>query len=343
MPLPVRAALAASLFAASAANAQLLPFNPDAPSLDKWMYPFGPPGGREASAPTFGAILIPGFDDRDAEFLVGFNTAPAVPTALGVDAYRIASLSVLATVNSDQRFAYDPTVDSFRSLLPTTDPRFQPDADAGRPVELFAVGFRNGFTLLTYQENSPFGGQPTVPPAEEARNVFPIGFDSAGQPVDVSRQVRLGFDAEPAAVGLTNAVAPGELVPTDTTFTFNLDLCQPGLNAFLRDALNQGRVSLLITSLHPAAGGPGGGTGGNYPSFYTKENPVAVPLGYAAKLRLSVQVYRGGDVDGDGTVDFNDVLAFLNLYNSGSLAADLTLDCVVDFNDFLAFLNLYNP
>jgi hypothetical protein len=47
------------------------------------------------------------------------------------------------------------------------------------------------------------------------------------------------------------------------------------------------------------------------------------------------------DVNDDGTVDFNDFLAFLNLYNAGSPRADLTLDGVVDFNDFLEFLSLY--
>jgi hypothetical protein len=44
----------------------------------------------------------------------------------------------------------------------------------------------------------------------------------------------------------------------------------------------------------------------------------------------------------DGSVDFNDFLAFLNDYNAGNRRADLNGDGVVDFNDFLAFLNLYN-
>jgi hypothetical protein len=48
------------------------------------------------------------------------------------------------------------------------------------------------------------------------------------------------------------------------------------------------------------------------------------------------------DWNGDGTVDFNDFLAFLNDYNAGASRADLNGDGVVDFNDFLAYLNLYN-
>jgi len=180
-----------------------------------------------------------------------------------------------------------------------------------------------------------------IPPAEAARNVFAAIFNAQGAPVDASRQVRLGFEAMPAAVGLSSAVQPGELVPVDTTFTFNLDLCDPAFNAYLRSALDQGVLMLMITSLHPASGGPGGGSG-IYPTFYTKENPVAIPLGFAAQLDLEVQVYRGGDVDGDGVVDFNDFLAYLNLYNAGTLAADLTGDCAIDFNDFLDFLNRFN-
>jgi hypothetical protein len=48
------------------------------------------------------------------------------------------------------------------------------------------------------------------------------------------------------------------------------------------------------------------------------------------------------DWNGDGTVDFNDFLAFLNDYNAGNPRADLNGDGTVDFNDFLQFLNHYN-
>jgi Zn-dependent metalloprotease len=49
-----------------------------------------------------------------------------------------------------------------------------------------------------------------------------------------------------------------------------------------------------------------------------------------------------GDWNGDGVVDFNDFLAYLNDYNAGLPIADLNGDGIVDFNDFLEFLNLYN-
>jgi hypothetical protein len=49
-----------------------------------------------------------------------------------------------------------------------------------------------------------------------------------------------------------------------------------------------------------------------------------------------------GDVNGDGVIDFNDLLEFLNLYNAQDPIADVNGDGVVDFNDLLEYLNLYN-
>jgi hypothetical protein len=49
-----------------------------------------------------------------------------------------------------------------------------------------------------------------------------------------------------------------------------------------------------------------------------------------------------GDWNGDGVIDFNDLLAYLNDYNAQDPRADVNGDGVVDFNDLLAFLNLYN-
>lgn len=63
--------------------------------------------------------------------------------------------------------------------------------------------------------------------------------------------------------------------------------------------------------------------------------------GGAASWRFRVEGCVG-DWNGDGVVDFNDFLDFLNDYNAGEPRADLTADGVVDFNDFLEFLNRYN-
>jgi hypothetical protein len=48
------------------------------------------------------------------------------------------------------------------------------------------------------------------------------------------------------------------------------------------------------------------------------------------------------DWNEDGVVDFNDLLEFLNRYNTQDACADLNADGVIDFNDFLEYVNIYN-
>ncbi|MBM4108310.1 MAG: DNRLRE domain-containing protein [Phycisphaerae bacterium] len=62
------------------------------------------------------------------------------------------------------------------------------------------------------------------------------------------------------------------------------------------------------------------------------------------EMHRQFEVVCEGDWNADGTVDFNDFLAFLNDYNASARRADLNGDAdgTVDFNDFLAFLNDYN-
>ncbi len=49
-----------------------------------------------------------------------------------------------------------------------------------------------------------------------------------------------------------------------------------------------------------------------------------------------------GDWNEDGTIDFNDLLAYLNDYLAASACADLNGDGVIDFNDLLEFVNRFN-
>jgi hypothetical protein len=57
---------------------------------------------------------------------------------------------------------------------------------------------------------------------------------------------------------------------------------------------------------------------------------------------MGVPIECPADWNGDGSVDFNDFLAYLNDYNAQNPRADLNGDGSVDFNDLLAFLNLFN-
>lgn len=332
------AAVAGMLGIAGTASGQEIVVNFGSPSLDRWMYPFNFTPGLETQASCFGAIEQAGFDDRDGEFLLGFNVGAQVPAGLPLDQYRIVSARLTAVVLNDLEARYDPTFDTVRSLYQTSHPDYQPDADPGRPVEVYACGYRNGWTLQTFGERSPFGGAPIVPPAEGARNVFPVAIDGSGATIDVSRQVRQRFDAPGLSIGTTDSVNPGELMPAGTVMTFEFSPCDPGTRLYLRQALAAGRLNLLITSLQPASGGPDGGSGDRtYPQFYTKENAAGLP----ATLQLVVRVGDSGDFNGDGFKDFFDYADFIDAFESGSPEADFNQDCFVDFFDFDDFVGAF--
>jgi hypothetical protein len=57
---------------------------------------------------------------------------------------------------------------------------------------------------------------------------------------------------------------------------------------------------------------------------------------------VAVAVRVSADWDGDGAIDFNDLLAFLNDLAALNPRADLNRDGTVDFNDLLEFLNRFN-
>ncbi len=316
------------------------------PTLDRWNYPFSSNPGNEKFIPTFGAIEIPGFDDRDGQYLVGYSTGAQIPTGLPADWYTVVSAKLTIWVGADEQFAYDPTFDSYVTLLHSSDARYVPDSDVGKPVEVFAVGFRNGFSLLTFNENTVFGGAPLVPPAEGARNAFPATYDTTGTvSTDVSRQVRLGFDAAPlgiATIPASEGVSPGDLVPIGTKMEASLDPCSGGGQAYLRQCLAAGRVDLMVSSLSPAQGGPDGGTGDpTYPSFYSKENATAAALGKYATLELIVTVHNPADFDQSGFVDTDDFDAFVHAYEAGDASADIDGSCFVDTDDYDAFVHAF--
>ncbi len=258
----------------------------ETPTLDIWMYPFASSGGTRTVASTFGAVGLEGFDDRDGQFLIGYDTSPSIPAGAGAHSYRVLSARLTIRNATDQIFTYDNTQDALATYFPEGDKGHVADSDPGRPVEVYPVGFRNGFTLLTYQETSPFGGAPQVPPAEGARNAFPATFDAKHNAVDLSRNVRERIEVHPLGVATTTAVEPGQLVPIDTDFTFDLDLSAPDAQAYLRESLNAGRIDLLVTTLYPVAQGVL-----TSPAYYTKE----WPFGGAPRFEISVlRRPRGG-------------------------------------------------
>ena len=331
------------------------------PDEDRWNYPFNFTPGARFTIPTFAALNIPGFDDYDAQMIIGFDTSALIPPGLGVDAYHIESVTVTASVGDSGQFVYDPTLDELGTYFPTDDPDFVADGDTGRPVELFAVGYRGSFadgtpvTIATWTESSAFGGTPVVSPAEGSRFAFAAVLDESGQRIDVSNRIKERFEAEPFAVGQAAGVSAGGLVPPDTTFSFELARCQSGADRYLRESLDAGVLRFTIASLQPSSDPAGGPVVPNYPVWYSRENPLAVP-GFTATLHIRVRVgVNAADLSSpanpgvpDGVLTGADFFEFLNRFQAGDLSVDYAgpttpnePDCQLTGADFFAFLSLF--
>jgi hypothetical protein len=253
----------------------------NSPALDKWYYGNVPAtvGGDYPAAPVF-AFVGDADIDRIGGMLIGFNTAAAqIPSGLGAGSYQITSVRLTITVASNGTFNYDPTYDSYRVHLDPENPNYLADSDAGYPVEVYGVGLRNGYTTLSgtisgstgprYHEHSAYG------PANSP-NAFPLGQTGAGQPlIDVNDSVDGQLEAQPFAIG-TSSLAPGESVPSETSFTFNLQVSDPSILAYLQHSLDTGILGLYVSSLYPAEGQGGPVT---YPRFFSKEgaNELGAP------------------------------------------------------------------
>jgi hypothetical protein len=330
--------LAVTVFATSSVHAQVFEVDYSAPTLDRWNYPFNGAPGSRLSASTFGAVELEGFDDHDAQLVLGWETNGDIPTGLENSAYTVLSATVTITNTNADQFRYDSTYDTHDTYLFLDDSL---DLDAGRPVHLWAVGYRNGFDQTTWNEFTAFGGTPTVEPVQESRHAFAAYFPNieSGIAADVSNNLKQEFDVTPLAIGQTDTVAPGDIVPAETEFTFEVNLCDPAVRAYLANSLSLGEVRFVTTSLHAANGGDGGGTGDTtYPFWYTRENPIAQLLGYAPTLNLRVRVGSAGDYNGDSVLNFFDVSEFLADFGAGNLDADITGDCSLNFFDIAEFL-----
>jgi len=332
------------LLGAAGASAGATLITIDQPSLDRWMYPFNASPGIRTASPTFGAVGVEFFDDREAQFLIGFDTAaddpPLVEPGLVLSRYRVHSAIVTGTIAIGGVFTYDPTSDAFQTYLDPTDPDALPDPDAGRPIELFGAGYRNNASLATFEETSPFSTSPQPGPAPNIRDVFASDFLN-GVARDVSTNVRDGFDPVPFAVGQMQDAAVGASVPTDAIFTFTLDLTNSDVKRYLREGLQAGRLNFLITSLHEASGGPDGGAGVTYPVFFNKEDKFADLFMLAATLTLEVEALPPSpqDLTGDGIVNAADLSVLLAQWGTAGPEADFDGNGDVGAPDLSALLS----
>lgn len=292
--------------------------NDTAPSIERWMYPFNADPCARTAGSTFGTLdPDSGVDSRHGQHLLGWDTAALVPTNRGPSKYLVSRCRVTLTINRGNLFAYDPTQDSFRTYFPTNDPAHLVDADTGRPIELFGAGFRNDFTAASFDQCALFGSS-----AAGQRNAFAAGWSTNGALVDVGNNVSKtnvefpSFEVAPFAIGQTTNAVPGQLVPAAAKITFDLNLADPFVLAYVQSALHTGNLRLMVTALHETSGQFGGPS---YPDFVTHFNEAVVN---PTRIEIDGVVVGSGDLDGDGLPDDWELSCLNTLTHNGAADVD---------------------
>jgi hypothetical protein len=250
------------------------------------MYPFfndTQAGGKMPYASVFGAFGSsddPGFnfDDRDAQFFLDFNTTSLAPSGRGAANYRVLSVTVTLVaekLDTSFGFRYDPTVDPLSAYLNTGS-----DNDLGRPIELFGVGYRSGFTRSTFNDDSPFQSVASSPGNyNRKRNAFALDFATNGTPRDVSNNVEEQFEVNPWAVADSPGVIDPDgnynestlqeesFVPDGRVFRFQVNVSNPHILAYLQDSFNAGRLHLMVSSLYDTSE-----RSPDIPRFYSRDH-----------------------------------------------------------------------
>lgn len=343
--------------------------------FDRWMYAFNGSPGSRVTAPTFGAIGSPAFDNLDGQFVLGFDTtrldsegAEGVPPGKSLYQYHILSARVELT-HFIGSFLYDPTQDGFETFLDPSDPDYLEDPDVGRPIELYGVRYRSPFKYGEFEPATPgdtgfaetddFEQMPEDGVFARVRNAFPFAFDAPDyntedhETGDVSNYVTDRFTPKPFAVGQSaSGLAPGDPVPEGSggssageTFQFDVDLSDGQNRTYLQQGLSDGGLFFAATSFHATDQG-----GGQNPNFYTSNSfdPMALP----PTLYLEVEILPDpGDMNGDGVVDAGDVnpmvlaltnrIAFEAAYQNvdADLVGDLDESGSLDLGDLAQFVH----
>jgi prepilin-type N-terminal cleavage/methylation domain-containing protein/prepilin-type processing-associated H-X9-DG protein len=295
--------------------------------------------------------------------LFAFDTSTSIAPGLPSNRYQVASVTVSLTMRNgsfgsliydDQPLTNAEMFDSVKNSSPS----------AQRPIELYGVGFRDGVTEFDFdydpdatpgepadltkfhQKRHPFdatdGGYLTYPVVGDAAN--------PGHYRDVSNSLTGGFsatepggvttpfDVTPWAIG-DPGLAPGDVIPANTTFTFDVDLDAPGVLAYIQQSLADGALGFNVSSMHQT-NQPGVGGVLPYPQWYMKETVGGFYNGTPAALSIDFEILPDGvpgDYDGDADADGADFLAWQqNLGATGlppGAGADGDGDGDVDAND----------
>lgn len=332
-------------------------------AIDTWSYSQGFGGGTRLLAPSFGSLFLndedDGFDQgssfsptRLGSMLVAFETMDQVTPLLAASRYAIQSASVTVKLQSGSTgsLLYTDTPDTIADLVAEAQ---SGGVSTQRPMELFGVGFRGGyegFALGANQTGTRFAeSTPVHSSAAGGYVAYPVVGGDSDDYMDVSNNLSGGFsattgtsstaafDATPWSIG-TTGLNTGDAIPNDTTFTFDIDLSQPGVLAYLQQSLSQGSLGFFISSVHPASQ-PGTGSSGAYPQWYTKESIGIYPNGESPTLSIDVTILPlAGDYNADGEITELDYEAWVVAYGSSvsipGAGADGNADGIVNAADY---------
>ncbi|HEY4233053.1 MAG TPA: hypothetical protein VGM76_06490, partial [Lacipirellulaceae bacterium] len=331
-----------------------------APDLDTFSYENAVgPGGR-ILAPSFtggltlnaGAFMPQTVQDpaRLGMAMMAFSTLAQIPTTTDWTKYQVSSATVTLKMMSGSggTLLYDPSPISNATIL---NEMIGGGTTTLRPMELYGVGFRDGYTGFDFTNTTPgppLFGEGTHPYGSTDGGYIPypiVGNPAhAGQHIDVSNSLTGGFsatatgnttapfDVTPWAIGKVNGLATDAPIPNDTTFSFQLDLSLPGVRDYAQQSLTKGGLGFFLSSLHNSEEF---GLGGGYPQWYTKE-AVGVFAG-AAPAMLAIDYRLVGDFDGNGVVNTEDYSKWKTDFGThvvpGS-GADANGNGVIDAGDY---------
>ncbi len=301
------------------------------PGMDVWTYPSPLQPGIRTLGPTF--LTSPGTDEN-GQFLpsssrdparrgmsfAAFDTSTKIAAGLPPSYYEVTSVKLTFTMQESTAGSiyYDDTPDTNAELL---SDYVNNDIDTERPMELYGLAFNAGYTGFNFGSGGggakPFTETlfPYSPTGDDGVLIaYPIASDESGEHVDVSNSLTGGysataadhwtepFDPVPWSIGTVAGLAPGDLIPENTTFTFDVDLDLPGVSDYVQQSLTTGALGFYLSSTH-FAGDPHNGSTIPYPQWYHKEFNAAFG-GVPPTLEVEVTVHElPGDYNLDGFVD----------------------------------------
>ena len=190
------------------------------PSLDSWIYVNGFNSGSRILGPSFGGLIV---DSQTQQFtagtqqepgrigsaLVAFETSGLVMPGLDPSRYSINSVTVTAK-SQVGGFEYEDTATTPADLLAEANGS---GITEQRPIELFGVGFRDGYVGFDLGLNSTgtLFSEATAPysASDGGYVTYPVIGDASGDYHDVSNSYNGGF----SETAPSNQTAPFNATP----------------------------------------------------------------------------------------------------------------------------------